>query len=312
MGTAFSFPTPIALKVEDPAFVSPEALADIAQAGEALGFDEITVFDHFLEPPTWQPSYFTSAYDPIPLLSFLAARTTTLRIGSWCINLPYRNPAVLANELASVDALSGGRLTVGVAAGYLAEEYATLGFDTASRGERADEYLAAVVELFTNEVASFSGKFVHFEEVRLASRPVQQPHPPLWSLGGNRRALRRAIRHCQGWNPIVALGRETDELFERLRQEHPGQHVPQSKTHGWLQAALADEKSALDTRARPLELALAVPVDEGSFDTLPQRIQSELDRGATRIDFTLHTRSLDAYFALQRRVGEEVLPQFRD
>ena len=210
MALKFSFTTPIYLKFFNPDWVSPDSLVEMAHIGEEVGFDEIAVYDHFLEPPEWQPSYATNSYDPMPLLGFLAAHTERIGIASATINIPYRNPAVMANELATIDKLSGGRLCIGLAAGYLHEEYDTLGLDFAKRGAIADEYLAAMIELWTNEYASFSGEHVSFNEVKLASFPVQKPHPEVWIHGGNLRALRRAIRYGTGWGPIVGPGISTD------------------------------------------------------------------------------------------------------
>src|SRR5436305_259399 len=107
------------LKVADPRFVDPAALTEVAQTAAAVG------------------------YDPVPLLAHLAAKTERIRIGSSAINIPYRHPAVLANELATIDKLSGGRLCVGLVAGYLPEEYETLGLDARTRGDLADECVAA-------------------------------------------------------------------------------------------------------------------------------------------------------------------------
>ena len=332
MALKFSFTTPIYLKFFNPDWVSPDALVEMAHIGEEVGFDEIAVYDHFLEPPEWQPSYATNSYDPMPLLGFLAAHTERIGIASATINIPYRNPAVMANELATIDKLSGGRLCIGLAAGYLHEEYDTLGLDFAKRGAIADEYLAAMIELWTNEYASFSGEHVSFNEVKLASFPVQKPHPEVWIHGGNLRALRRAIRYGTGWGPIVGPGISTDagstdfkigstdegaaadpyaELVHALGQEHPGIHVPHSKTHAWMAEVLEREREAIEAREEPLGIWLTARISKDTIDDAPRLIEEQLALGATKLSIGINAESLEDHNATLRAIGEQVLPAFR-
>ena len=332
MALKFSFTTPIYLKFFNPDWISPDSLVEMAHIGEEVGFDEIAVYDHFLEPPEWQPSYATNSYDPMPLLGFLAAHTERIGIASATINIPYRNPAVMANELATIDKLSGGRLCIGLAAGYLHEEYDTLGLDFAKRGAIADEYLAAMIELWTNEYASFSGEHVSFNEVKLASFPVQKPHPEVWIHGGNLRALRRAIRYGTGWGPIVGPGISTGagstdftigstdeggtadpyaELVQALGQEHPGIHVPHSKTHAWMAEVLEREREAIEAREEPLGIWLTARVSKDTIDDAPRLIEEQLALGATKLSIGINAASLEDHNATLRAIGEQVLPAFR-
>ena len=267
----------------------------------------------------------------MPLLGFLAAHTERIRTASSTINIPYRHPAVMANELATIDKLSGGRLCIGLAAGYLAEEYDTLGLDFHNRGEVADEYLAAMVELWTNETASFQGKHAKFSDVVLASRPVQQPYPEVWIHGGNRRELRRAIRFGAGWGPIVGPGiaagagstefaignsdnaASTDpypELVVGLANEHPGSHVPPSKSYGWMTEVLEREREAIEARAEPLGIWLSVRVSKDTIDDAPRLIDEQLALGATKISVGINAESLEDHNATLRAVGEQVLPRY--
>lgn len=331
MALKFSFTTPIYLKFMNPDWVSPESIVEIAHLGEDVGFDEIGVYDHFLEPPEWQPSYATNSYDPMPLLGFLAAHTSHIGIASATINIPYRHPAVMANELATIDKLSGGRLCIGLAAGYLAEEYDTLGLDFSDRGAIADEYLAAMIELWTNESASFTGKYVNFNEVKLASFPIQKPHPEIWIHGGNRRALRRAIQFGTGWGPIVGTGIDKDadstdfaigqtdtsesedayaELVAGLAKEHPGIHVPHSKTYAWMSEVLELESKAIENREQPFGLWLNVGVSKDTVKETPSLIEEQLARGATKISLGINAESLEDHNSILRSIGEDVLPHF--
>ena len=315
MSPEFSFATPIDLKLGDPSWVDPAVMVDAGQAGEALGFDEISVFDHFLEPPAWQPSRATSAYDPIPLLSFLAAKTERIRIAGCTINLPYRNPAVLANELASIDRLSDGRLTVGFATGYLAEEYDALGLEAGTRGARSDEYLEAILALWCRESASFEGRYVRFRDATLACRPVQSPHPEIWSLGGKARALRRAIRFCDGWSPIAGSGDDADgyaRLQQRLSRERPGIHVPQSLDYARMRALLEHEREGIGARSRPLRLALNVDYDPADPAAAVSAIEDRMDQGADKIGVVLRAADPDDFMRHLQRFAADVMPCFRE
>ena len=315
MSPQFSYATPIDLKLGDPAWVDPSVMADAAQAGEELGYDEIGVFDHFLEPPDWQPSYATSAYDPVPLLAFLAARTERIRIAGWTLNLPYRPPAVMANELASIDKLSGGRLTVGFAAGYLAEEFDALGIDADTRGDRADEYLEAILALWTRDEADFEGRYASFRGARLACRPVQRPCPELWSLGGNPRALRRAVRFCDGWSPIAGSGDAGDgyaQLRRQLGRERPGVRVPRSLDYERMHELLGSEREAISARGRPLRLALNVDYDPEDPDAAVAAVEDRLARGADKIGVVLRGADPDDFVRRLRRFASDVMARFRE
>jgi probable F420-dependent oxidoreductase len=112
--------------------------------------------------------------------------------------LPYRHPIVLAKELATLDVLSGGRVLVGVASGWLAEEFAMLGVPFRERGARMDEYLQVLRLLCTEERPTFNGRFVQLDEAAFFPKPVQKPHPPIW-IGGGEAAFPRIVRAGDGW-----------------------------------------------------------------------------------------------------------------
>jgi len=116
--------------------------------------------------------------------------------------VPYRNPVLTAKMVASLDALSGGRVVLGIGAGWVPEESAALGVPFAERGAMTDEYLAAMRELWTSPAPSFSGKYTQFSELRCEPRPIQKPHPPIWVGGHSRAALRRTVEFGAAWHPI--------------------------------------------------------------------------------------------------------------
>src|SRR5438874_1362991 len=194
---------------------TPEALEAIVTRGEALGFASVMIADHLVFPLEIKSRYpYTvsgvfpgqgDALDQLSLMAFVAAKTSTLRLVTSVMIVPYRNPVVTAKALATIDVLSRGRVTVGVGVGWLREEFAALGspaFDR--RGAATDEYLRIFKTLWTQSPASFSGQFYRFDSIKCLPQPVQKPHPPIWVGGHSRAALRRAARHGDGWHPVGA------------------------------------------------------------------------------------------------------------
>jgi probable F420-dependent oxidoreductase len=137
--------------------------------------------------------------DPAVSLAFLAAHTAKLLLATGIIILPQRNPVVLAKELASVDRLSKGRLVFGLGAGYLKPEFQALGAPFADRGRRTDEYIEAIVALWTQDKPEYKGEYVAFGGVQAQPRPVQKPHPPIVVGGHSPGAFRRAVARGNGW-----------------------------------------------------------------------------------------------------------------
>ena len=156
--------------------------------------------------------------DPIASLSFLAARTHTIRLGTGVIILPQRNPLILAKELASLDVLSRGRLIFGLGAGYLEPEMNALGIPLEHRGSRADEYVAAMVALWTQPKPAFQGTYVAFGNVQAYPHPAQKPHPPIVIGGRTPAAHRRAVRYGDGWYGFNLGLEETRQQLAGLRK----------------------------------------------------------------------------------------------
>ena len=148
-------------------------------------------------------------YDPLVTLAVAAGATSRVRLGTTVLIVPYRNPVVTAKMVSTLDALSGGRVILGVGAGWLAEESAALGVPFAERGPMTDEYLAAMRELWTSPAPSFAGKYTQFGGLQFEPKPVQKPHPPIWVGGHGRASLRRAAEIGAAWHPI---NRSADEL----------------------------------------------------------------------------------------------------
>ena len=182
--------------------VSPASMKSWATLSEALGYHIIMTSDHIAITPDVQSRYPAPFYEPLSLLGWLAGVTTKIEIGTTVIIVPYRNPLELAKATANVDQLSDGRFILGVGIGWAQEEFHVLNAAYKSRGAVTNEYLAAVKLLWTQDVASYNGKFISFDDVHTAPRPIQTPHPPIWVGGPSDAAMRRTVRYGDAWHPI--------------------------------------------------------------------------------------------------------------
>lgn len=180
----------------------PDILRRWAMMTETLGYHFLMTSDHLAVTPDVHERYPAPFYEPFTTLGWLAAATTRIEIGTTVIILPYRSPLEVARMAANIDQLSGGRLLFGVGVGWAQQEFAVLGVPFQRRGAMTDEYLAALKTLWTNDIASFQGRYVTFHDVHTLPRPVRTPHPPIWVGGASDAALRRAVRYGDGWHPI--------------------------------------------------------------------------------------------------------------
>ena len=195
-------------------YAGREEIMEAALAAEALGYDSIWVSDHVVVPDSHNV-FGDVFFDPLISLGFIASATSRIELGTSVIVLPYRNPLVLAKSVSSLDALSGGRVVLGVGSGWLKGEFDALGVDFARRGQMTDEYIEIMKELWTSDSPSHEGEYFSFTGIRFEPKPVRKPHPPVWVGGESRRSIERAVTHGDGWHP-VGLGPE--ELAAKARE----------------------------------------------------------------------------------------------
>ncbi len=193
-------------------FVSGAAVAEMARAAEQAGFDACFVTDHPFPGDRWLQAGGHHSLDPFVALSFAAAATTELRLQTHVVVLAYRNPFLSAKAAASLDALSGGRLIFGVAAGYLKSEFAALGADFEARNELCDEAIHVILRAWTEEGIELAGRGFLARGNTMLPRPVQKPHPPIWVGGNSKRAIRRAVELADGWLPFPTVARVAPHL----------------------------------------------------------------------------------------------------
>jgi probable F420-dependent oxidoreductase len=174
-------------------FISADGIADMAQAAEAAGFDAISVTDHPFPWDKWLAHGGHHAVDPFVALSFAAAATTTVRLHTNLLVVSYRNPWLAAHSVATLDRLSGGRMILGIGAGYLEAEFQALGVTFDDRNERTDESIRIMRRAWTGE--SIDGN-------TMQPTPAQPGGPPIWIGGNSRRAVRRAVELGDAWTPF--------------------------------------------------------------------------------------------------------------
>jgi probable F420-dependent oxidoreductase len=200
---------------------TPELLATIGTEAEARGVGTIWVGEHVVTFEEYGSSYpyaedgrmpvppGTGLLEPLSTLSFLAAHTTTVRLGTAVLLLAQRNPVYTAKEISTLDWLSGGRVDLGVGVGWLEEEFRAVNVPWARRGARTDEYLEVLRTLWTDETSAFEGEFYSLDPCSMFPKPVQRPHPPVHIGGESAAALARVARVGQGWH---TFNRRPEEL----------------------------------------------------------------------------------------------------
>src|SRR5919197_4523764 len=144
---------------------TPDIIRSTALRAEQLGYDSVWVSDHVVVPQANIKNFGETVFDPLVTLAVAAGVTSTVRLGTTVLIVPYRNAVVTAKMIASLDALSGGRVVLGVGAGWVAAESAMLGVPFAERGPMTDEYLRAMQELWTSPAPSFAGRYTQFSDV---------------------------------------------------------------------------------------------------------------------------------------------------
>src|SRR5436190_19075730 len=303
------------------ALADPAIMSRLAREGEALGYDYLTVTDHLVLPDLAEPGYpysesgaFYSAdtgyrHEQLAVTAWLAAITTRLRLVLAVMVVPHRPAVLAAKTLATIDVLSGGRLTVGIGAGWLKAEFdAAVTTPFAERGAVTDEYLAAFRALWTEEKPRIDGRYVHYDGLVLEPKPAQRPHPPIWVGGESGPSLRRAARFGDAWYPI---GSNNAHLLDTLPRYQAG--VARLRQ---LTAAAGRDANAVALTYRVKRYGDAVPaiasdgnrrLFSGSDGDLIADIRTLRDLGVTAIDFDFERPRADDVIAEMCSFRDRVL-----
>jgi len=235
-----------------------EALATFARAADERGVASLWVSDHVIFPRTATGSYPGGRFphppdkaylEPVVTLTAAAMCTTRARLGASVFILGHRHPVVMAKMLTSIDALSEGRLIVGVGVGWWKEELEMLGAPFTKRGRQADEALQVFKALWTQDNPAFDGEFFRIRDLGFAPKPVQKPHPPIWVGGDSPGAFRRVATFGDGWHATSKTPAQFSEALGRLRKATDEARRPFESIELSLRFELTDELITQGTQA---------------------------------------------------------------
>lgn len=285
-----------------------ESVAKIAQRAEALGYDSLWTVDRLLYPLKPQTPYpgtpdgslpepYKHVLDPLDTLTYVAALTKKVRLGTSVLDMPYYNPVVLARRLTTIDVLSNGRLLVGLGLGWSKDEMEASGAVIGQRGALADEFLQVLKAIWTTDPVEFQGKFYRVPRSHIQPKPVQKPHPPLYLAAFAPPALNRLARMADGWNPVGIPAAGMEQMFGSIRQ--------MAKEAGRDPSALAlVVRANLEISDKPLGKERFIFF--GSLDQIKEDIQACRGIGADELffdpTFMPGAQQLDGWLELMEQV----------
>jgi probable F420-dependent oxidoreductase len=208
---------------------SPEFMIRAAQRAEALGYDSLWVAERVLYPLNPQtpygwtpdgslPDVYRRVFTPLETLTFLAAHTRGIALGTSILNMPYHNPVLVARQLATLDVLSGGRVRVGLGQGWSKDEYDATGAVMSERAARADEFIAVLRAMWADDPVEFRGRFFRVPASIIQPKPIQRPHPPIYLAAFAPSALERVARLADGWLPTGVPLARVEQTWDQIRQ----------------------------------------------------------------------------------------------
>jgi probable F420-dependent oxidoreductase len=206
-----------------------DAVVKVAQRAEALAYDSLWTIERLFWPIKPQTPYpatpngllpepYKYVLDPLDTLTFAAAHTKTVKLGTSVLDIPYYNPVTLGRRLTTIDYLSNGRLCVGFGLGWSKDEMDATGADMKRRGAMADEFLQALKAIWTTSPVEFHGKFYQIPKSYIDRKPVQKPHPPIYLAAFAPPAMSRLAREADGWNPVAVPVEGMAQMFAGLKQ----------------------------------------------------------------------------------------------
>jgi probable F420-dependent oxidoreductase len=275
-----------------------QAIVRLAIRAEELGFDSVWASDHvFNVSYVFERIGDKPYYDPLTILSYVAAVTTHIRLGTSVLVLPYHHPMRLAKAAATLDVLCGGRLILGVGVGVIEQEFNALGSVYAERGASTDEAIAIMQALWTQAVPSHQGRLYRFSGMPFAPKPVQKPHIPIVIGGVSRAAIRRAARVGNGWHPLAMA---PEVLREHMRY-------------------LAEQAQAAGRASVDIPVSIGLPLQGGragryTLGTTPaeivRNVQAFASLGVETVVVAPSTGDAQALMPALEMIAREVMPAF--
>lgn len=259
---------------------TPQAMLEIARAAEELGFDGIGTTDHILVPKG-QPQRYERIFDPLIVLGWIAGATTRVQLVTSVIVVLMRNPFAVAKQAATIDQLSGGRLVLGLGAGWLESEFANVHADFRRRGRRLDEVIRLYRHLFSGSDAPFEGDYYGYQDGVFDPLPVAKERLPIMLGGNSDAAVKRAAAVADVWESTALEVDTWKERVELLRREAGGRQV---------------------------EVGARIGLPEDSGEALAElRRWQEAGAGHLMLSFGF----TEGFLERTRKLGREVLPHLR-
>ena len=268
----------------------PENIEKATKRAEELGYDSLWVLDRLLGPVKPRtpypasadgslPAQYRNVLDPVETLTFAAAHSKRIALGTSILNLPWYNPVLLARQLTTLDVLSGGRLRVGFGIGWSTDEYEAAGSPWNERGKRADEFVQVLKTIWTTDPVEFNGKYCKIAKSYIGPKPVQKPHPPIYMAAYTPGAMQRAAREANGWMPVGVPISAIGQMFDGIKQMTKEAGRDPAKLELLVRANVEFSKSPIEK-------------DRADFAGTPEQIAGDIAAvrklGAAEIVFDVH------------------------
>lgn len=285
---------------------NPQELIELAVLADTLGYDSLWVTEHLLNVGYIGERLGNKPYyHSLGMLAYIAAKTKTIALGTSVVVLPFRQPADQAKFAATIDQLSGGRLILGVGSGALEAEFDALNIPFKERGAITNESMQVMKALWTQERASFHGKYWNFDDVLFSPKPLQKPHVPLWVAGMGKAAYRRAGQLGDGWHataiPIEEFRTGCEEIHRFALEAG---RDPTKITMSMRINISYDTKFTTDTERRSV-------LDGDNLELMISAIADWRDAGVDHLVLAPATTDMVQLRIETERIAQEVLPRFR-
>jgi probable F420-dependent oxidoreductase len=302
----FAFPLPHMIRMKAltqpwEASVTGADQSRMIKRAEVLGYDMVAVPEHHVMPGAHLELSGPHFFNATVAQAYLAGATETIRVNSCVTVLTLQHPIVLAKALSTLDWLSSGRAMATFGVGWMQEEYDALGVPFHERGRMADEYLQAMIELWTKDKPEFEGRYVSFKDVAFEPKPVQKPHIPIWMGGDVDAALRRAARFACGWWPARTRPEDIPARLDYIKSQPTFRGGPFEVMYGMSTARVGDRHEVIDAPGtRP-----GLPAQE-----IVDRLGWFKDLGVTMTAVPIPpVADIEAYLDYAQWVVEEIKPK---
>lgn len=284
----------------------PQQVLEFGPLAESLGYDSVWVMDHLFNTGYIRERLDDKPYyHPMSTLSYLAATTSKVTLGTSVLVLPYHNPVELAKYAATLDQISGGRVTLGVGVGAMTEEFEALGISMRQRGSLTNECMDIMKELWSNQLPRFQSKRWDFSDLYFSPKPVQ-PTIPLWVGGSSPGAIKRTALRGDGWHPTgvspegYSLGKQEITDIAATAGRDPSKMTWSARVEVEVHGRPSSDRAASRTTMPGHDSAMMV-----------SSIKAYQDVGVDHMVLALNSGDVPALKRLMETIASEVLPEFR-